>query len=563
VKVDGSKVRIALIAVIIGVLLGAYIGYALTPTTTFTISPGVYPGAPDYTIWREGSNYFAKNANGEIKFSGTNASQVLQLVLDELDSGGVVFFRSGVYQFEQTIFLPSSVTLDGEGENSVLKLTSLPTKIGGGWGGYTLLTNKNYETGGDVDITIKNLHFIIDPDLIGIGGYERTVFVGLFMGASNITVQNCVLEYSSFYFEPSYNYLDSMTENFDDEFCETDARNIRFINNNVFNGVEGCWLHLVDGAWLENNWIETTLDSSFGLHWGGRNYHITGNVILRLKGDYWTPNNVAGAAIEVTSAKNSYPTAFWQENHIISGNIIRSVNTGYRGEIAFNGYKFRNIRIIGNYIERVYNSTLTSGSYNSGIHIQGQNIIVKNNNINLSSHGLYGIHVWTNNEINCTNIVISGNTIHGATAAGIYVHNEQSAVYMDDILITTNIITGTSDGGYSVRTYANNGASYLTNVRVENNYLDCDVNILAGTTIVKHNSGFVTENSGTATIFSGTTSVHVSHGLADIPTLVIVTPSADIGDVWVDTLTSTEFTIHCSSAPSSDTTVYWYAEYKP
>jgi len=70
-------------------------------------------------------------------------------------------------------------------------------------------------------------------------------------------------------------------------------------------------------------------------------------------------------------------------------------------------------------------------------------------------------------------------------------------------------------------------------------------------------------NSGSATITSGSTSVTVNHGLAGTPTLVTVTPSADIGDVWVDSITSTQFTIHCDSAPSSDTTVYWYAEYKP
>jgi len=74
---------------------------------------------------------------------------------------------------------------------------------------------------------------------------------------------------------------------------------------------------------------------------------------------------------------------------------------------------------------------------------------------------------------------------------------------------------------------------------------------------------YLTENSGTAIITSGSTSVTVDHGLAGTPTIVTVTPSADLGDVWVDTLTSTQFTIHCDSAPSSNTTVYWYAEYKP
>ena len=80
--------------------------------------------------------------------------------------------------------------------------------------------------------------------------------------------------------------------------------------------------------------------------------------------------------------------------------------------------------------------------------------------------------------------------------------------------------------------------------------------------LFKNNIGFVTENSGSATITSGSTSVTVSHGLAGTPDVVTVTPSGNL-TVWVDSLTSSSFTIHCYPAPSSDTTVYWVAEYKP
>ncbi|RLC74562.1 MAG: hypothetical protein DRJ03_31750 [Chloroflexi bacterium] len=70
-------------------------------------------------------------------------------------------------------------------------------------------------------------------------------------------------------------------------------------------------------------------------------------------------------------------------------------------------------------------------------------------------------------------------------------------------------------------------------------------------------------NYGQAVITSGDTSVTVSHNLGYTPTIVVVTPSEDIGDVWVGSITSTSFTIHCDTAPSSNVTVYWYAEYKP
>lgn len=76
------------IIVISTILLTSFVFYVLaaTPTSTFWISSGVYPGAPSYTIWREGSNYFAKDANGQIEFSGTDADAVIEASLDTGDS---------------------------------------------------------------------------------------------------------------------------------------------------------------------------------------------------------------------------------------------------------------------------------------------------------------------------------------------------------------------------------------------------------------------------------------------------------------------------------------------
>jgi len=79
-------------------------------------------------------------------------------------------------------------------------------------------------------------------------------------------------------------------------------------------------------------------------------------------------------------------------------------------------------------------------------------------------------------------------------------------------------------------------------------------------TVVKRNLGYVTENSGTATIAAGTTSVTVAHGLAATPTKVLVTPRADIGDVWVSARDATNITINCDTAPVGDVIVDWYAE---
>lgn len=66
-----------------------------------------------------------------------------------------------------------------------------------------------------------------------------------------------------------------------------------------------------------------------------------------------------------------------------------------------------------------------------------------------------------------------------------------------------------------------------------------------------------TEASGVAVIPSGSTSVVVTHGLPLTPTVddIYVTPAEDptnsVGMIWVDTITSTTFTIHVEADPGA------------
>lgn len=62
--------------------------YAQSPTETFILSGGIYPGAPSFTVWREGSNYFAKSQFGQIIYYGTNASEILQNAINDIDTAG-------------------------------------------------------------------------------------------------------------------------------------------------------------------------------------------------------------------------------------------------------------------------------------------------------------------------------------------------------------------------------------------------------------------------------------------------------------------------------------------
>jgi len=72
--------------------------------------------------------------------------------------------------------------------------------------------------------------------------------------------------------------------------------------------------------------------------------------------------------------------------------------------------------------------------------------------------------------------------------------------------------------------------------------------------------GKLTQNAGKATIPASSTSVVVSHGLYLTPTKFRLTPTANLGEVWVSGIGADQFTINCENAPASDTDVYWEVE---
>lgn len=110
--------------------------YAVSPTSTFVISGGIYPGAPTYTIWTESGNYYAKNVYGSIAYSGTNASAIINAAIDATTTaGGTVFVKNGLYSISgrtqltgipniyASIVMHDNVSLIGENMYStILKL---------------------------------------------------------------------------------------------------------------------------------------------------------------------------------------------------------------------------------------------------------------------------------------------------------------------------------------------------------------------------------------------------------------------------------------------------------
>jgi hypothetical protein len=105
VKVEKKTLSLALVCVLIGLLMGAWVGYAATPSRTVTITGGVFPGAPAYTISVVDGVYYAKDQNG-YETSDTNASN---LICSLLASNIEIQFEAGTYYITN----PDGIVLDG------------------------------------------------------------------------------------------------------------------------------------------------------------------------------------------------------------------------------------------------------------------------------------------------------------------------------------------------------------------------------------------------------------------------------------------------------------------
>jgi len=116
------NLKIVIILILISILMASGTTYILaqTPTSTFTISPGIYPGSPSYTIWRESNYYYAKDSNGAIKYSGTNADTVINNAINDISSG-IIFLTKGTYEITG-IQLDDNKHLIGEGWDTILKI---------------------------------------------------------------------------------------------------------------------------------------------------------------------------------------------------------------------------------------------------------------------------------------------------------------------------------------------------------------------------------------------------------------------------------------------------------
>ncbi|MDY6966101.1 MAG: right-handed parallel beta-helix repeat-containing protein [Halobacteriota archaeon] len=540
-----------------------------------------------YLVFLDGSTIKAKNGEtGDIDYSSTDASTVIQAVVDQLDAGdgGSIHFASGTYLITTDIIIDTNITLDGDGWTTILKIS-----------GADAIFKTPTDSGGN--IIIRDMKFDANDTatyclLIGQGSSPPYV--------TRVLVENC------YFYTPSTSQYGII------QFA---GSNITFSNNFV----ENCYIiNFFDGDyWVFcGNHVKNTYDSCVSLGSGYEHewqHAVVANNLLQIDS-----STNSGFCVDVFGGINDVIVA----NNVCWGGKYDCISVGSSGGgPAYPGPRVSVVDNIcynaGRHGIRIDSSTesyfIVDGNHvydpaQYGITVAANNVIISNNEVVNSNNR--GIHVYGDGSTSYSNISISGNQI---SYGNIYISNLKDSVISNNHICDTqysgmdirgiknsvisgNVIknsgqTGDSnyddgisihDGSYSVTASINN---IITNNRIfddqatktqevgiktfensdynliKNNNVDgnngAGIEVAGSNTFVGFNIGYITENSGTGSITSGGTTDVITHGLSVTPTAEDISitlkenPTNTPGAIWVDTITSTQFTVNCENDPGA------------
>jgi len=397
------KIVLALLTTAIIVSSSVIYVFAQNPTETFWLSAGLYPGSPSYTVWRDGSTYYAKYSDGSIDYYSTNASQVIQNVFDAIDStGGDILFKTGTYELDVAEDHLSSVFLDLRGGEGNIGIYG---EKGAVWS-LNCFTWMNrciaLFIGGGSNVRISGLTFdCLDSYVV------QVIYSGAYEPTHQLTVDNC-------------RFINGATQNSTISYlpygiCSHGGRNHVYTENYFENwalpiNVEGGNDDEI-GHVISNNVIQNTTDVGIILENSAANASDTIQDIT-----------IIGNTITVGS-EWAYPTSVG--NGGINLNLDTSDNDG-------------NIAIIGNTIT---GTETTPHLASFGVSVQGGSEITISGNVIRECYNNYtsyaGIRVGTGAATGTENVTVTGNTIQGCTR-GIMA-NETG---VDFVLVSNNVILG-------------------------------------------------------------------------------------------------------------------------
>jgi len=512
---------VLVVTILITTLIVSPIVYVLAQSgTTLTISSGIYPGAPSYTIYQVSGTYYAKDQNGYNEFSNANIRTVAQ---SALDSGEVtLYFKNGLYIFTDGtthtgpggsvrvgLGMGDNDSIYGESRNGVVftqadgtNLSVFITASGYAPSGGTHNDNvvlQSFTISGNYDGQVYSTDTAVDPLAgAGIRGYG----------------ENWHYENLHIYDVGEYGGIDHLGAN-------SQANNILIENVTqrsvarqqyamgiitTFTGTEGgVWSNIqiknVDGIgfYFEDQASYNLLTNFYIYNAGWDGIDIVNN-----------KKNVISNGIITTSGRNG--VFFWRA----------TAGAGYEtDENKVNNVLIEKSQRNGIYLAGSAYNTITGNTLRD--NALGQ-VSSERNNIKLEGNAL---------ENSAYNTIV-GNTFE-ATA------NVQYHVFEDNSSQNFNTVTGnTFENGVAV-----NPASWKgTNSDFYGNVF------------------YNVESQGVATI-SSSTSVTIYHNLHETPSVVLVTlgTTGAGNNTYVSSIGADTFTVNVQN--SGTYTVYWSAKYHP
>lgn len=186
-----------------------------------------------------------------------------------------------------------------------------------------------------------------------------------------------------------------------------------------------------------------------------------------------------------------------------------------------------------------YNSTIGNNVYRNGevgisVYRSPATTLIGNNALEngVSASPKYGIRLWDDlNTLPSSNCRLIGNNAsddRGGSSTQTYGLSIEAASTTGTVLNENKVSPNVTGGVSSVA-----GAIFKA----------------------RDNAGFVTQNTGAGFFAAADTAVVITHGLSvtpaarDINITLTNAPNTPVQDIWIDTITSTQFTVHVRTAP--------------
>jgi hypothetical protein len=519
--------------------------YPVTPVPDGSTAKEIRPY--DVLVYQEGGHYYAKDRKGNL-ICVDSPTACLQDAINYVVNlgGGRVFIKNGTYNINSSINMPNgdlNLTVEGESTSTVLQVNddinvfnfyvnqnNVAIKYVN-IENLSILGNINNHIGtafnfdvytGDNKlryialITIRN----VVVHRVNQGIYARDLWLARF---ENLEIQYSGVSDPIIYLD-QYPNVNSTHDIYFDKLYIEDVNTIpvygvdNVYNINIYNCYIDAWNKATYDIYFTNY---SSRNRIYGCYLAGATQYTIRTGVQNIVENNYILDTQGG--IEVG----------WDEGVVLS-NVISASSSSYGIRVDGRPYA----RIIGNEIINAM----------EGIYLDWQSNyteIIGNIIINTAQNGIDIYHT--------DYVVIKGNAIINPSTSsmsynGIYINEEGNQIIVDNLIQGSNM-------KYSI------AENLANNDIIMDNIVSAPIKATGANTIVRRNVGYATVASGQVSIAAGSTSVTVSHGLVCTPTKVLVTPLAQpSGSIWVSNITSTQFTVNISSAPSSNLPIAWYAE---